>query len=121
MGQDEIDIVQLAHTTVVVSVPGLGDEVQAIKAGVLEAGEMFVINKADHPGADDLRRQLELMLHLRDSARPDSSVWDDLAHLVHTIESAAGWGVALLVDEIGRHRANPAASGRFQLAAARRA
>lgn len=51
VGQDEVEIAMLAHTTVVVSVPGLGDEIQAIKAGVLEAGQIFVINKADRAGA----------------------------------------------------------------------
>ncbi len=65
VGQDEVEIATLAHTTVVVSVPGLGDEIQAIKAGVLEAGQVFVLNKADRPGADDLRRQLELMRRAR--------------------------------------------------------
>ena len=65
VGQDEIDIVSLAHSTVIVSVPGLGDEVQAVKAGLLEAGEIFVINKADRDGAEQTQRQLEMMLHLR--------------------------------------------------------
>jgi LAO/AO transport system kinase len=68
VGQDEIDIVSLAHSTLIVNVPGLGDEVQAIKAGLLEAGDLFVINKADREGAEVTQRELELMLHLRSQA-----------------------------------------------------
>lgn len=52
VGQDEVDIARLAHTTIVVTVPGLGDDVQAMKAGILEVGDLFVVNKADHPDAD---------------------------------------------------------------------
>ncbi len=52
VGQDEVDIARLAHTTLVVAVPGLGDDVQAMKAGILEVGDIFVVNKADHPDAD---------------------------------------------------------------------
>ncbi|MGR8921098.1 MAG: methylmalonyl Co-A mutase-associated GTPase MeaB, partial [Gammaproteobacteria bacterium] len=52
VGQDEVDIARLADTTIVVAVPGLGDDVQAMKAGILEVGDLFVVNKADQPGAD---------------------------------------------------------------------
>lgn len=52
VGQDEVDIARLAHTTIVVAVPGLGDDVQAMKAGILEVGDLFVVNKADRPDAD---------------------------------------------------------------------
>ena len=52
VGQDEVDIVRTAHTSIVVSVPGLGDDIQAIKAGILEIGDVFVVNKADRPDAD---------------------------------------------------------------------
>ncbi len=52
VGQDEVDIARLAHTTIVVAVPGLGDDVQAMKAGILEVGDVFVVNKADRPDAD---------------------------------------------------------------------
>jgi LAO/AO transport system kinase len=68
VGQDEIDIVRLADTVIVVNVPGLGDEVQAIKAGILEIADVFVVNKADREGADRTVRELEMMLHLRDQA-----------------------------------------------------
>ena len=52
VGQDEVDIARLAHTTIIVAVPGLGDDIQAMKAGILEVGDVYVVNKADHPDAD---------------------------------------------------------------------
>ncbi|TCJ37073.1 methylmalonyl Co-A mutase-associated GTPase MeaB [Parafrankia sp. BMG5.11] len=66
VGQDEIDIAAVAHTTIIVGMPGMGDEIQAVKAGLLEAGDIFVINKADRDGYDAARRHFELMLHLRE-------------------------------------------------------
>jgi LAO/AO transport system kinase len=63
-GQGEVEIMRLAHTTVVVSVPGLGDDVQAFKAGILEIGDIFVVNKADLPGANQTARDLMAMLAL---------------------------------------------------------
>src|SRR5688572_15904322 len=65
VGQDEIDVVRLADTTAVVTVPGLGDEVQAIKAGILEIADVLVVNKADREGADRTMRDLFGMLELR--------------------------------------------------------
>ena len=65
VGQDEIDIIGVAHTTIVVSIPGMGDDIQAMKAGLLEIGDVFVVNKADATGSDELVRLLEGMLHLR--------------------------------------------------------
>jgi LAO/AO transport system kinase len=117
VGQDEVDIVQLAHTTVVVCVPGLGDEIQAIKAGVLEAGQLFVINKADQAGVDPLRRQLETMLHLRKSADPASGLWHP--PLLSTVASR-GEGVAGLAEGIAHHRAHIGAGGRFDARLAER-
>jgi LAO/AO transport system kinase len=69
VGQDEIDIAQLAHTTLVVLVPGMGDDIQAIKAGILEVADLFVINKADLDGADRVVRELRAMLELRHAVR----------------------------------------------------
>ena len=63
-GQAEVDIARTAHTTVVVEVPGMGDEVQAIKAGILEVADVFAVNKADHEGADRTAMALEMMLDL---------------------------------------------------------
>ncbi len=65
VGQDEVDVMRLAHTTVVVTVPGLGDDIQAIKAGLLEIADVLVVNKADREGADRTERDLLHMLDLR--------------------------------------------------------
>ncbi len=64
VGQDEIDIVRLADCTVVLLVPGLGDDVQSMKAGLMEVADIFVINKADREGADRLEQQVAAMLQL---------------------------------------------------------
>jgi LAO/AO transport system kinase len=64
VGQDEVDVAALADVTVVVLVPGMGDEIQAIKAGVMEIADIFVINKADRPGTDRTQREIEGMLGL---------------------------------------------------------
>ncbi len=63
-GQGEVEIASAAHTTLVIEVPGMGDDVQAIKAGILEIADVFVVNKADREGADATMRQLRAMLHL---------------------------------------------------------
>ena len=63
-GQAEVDIARLAHTTIVVEAPGLGDDIQAIKAGILEIADILVVNKADRPGADNTERSLRNMLQL---------------------------------------------------------
>jgi len=100
VGQDEIDVVNLAHTTVIVAVPGLGDEIQAVKAGLMEAGEVFVVNKADRDGFDATWRQMDLMLHLRAQALPDLR-WD-----VPLLRAAAakGEGAEEIVSAIEAHR-----------------
>lgn len=64
VGQSEVDIVKAADTTMVVLIPGMGDDIQAIKAGILEIGDIFTINKADHDGADKLMTELNMMLDL---------------------------------------------------------
>ena len=68
VGQDEVDVVQAAETVAVVLVPGLGDEIQAIKAGILEIGDVFVVNKADRDGADRTAAELAMMLDLSPKA-----------------------------------------------------
>ncbi|MEO5511308.1 MAG: methylmalonyl Co-A mutase-associated GTPase MeaB [Longimicrobiales bacterium] len=65
VGQSELDVAAAADTTVVVLVPESGDSIQAMKAGLMEAADLFVINKSDRPGADKLSRELSLMLHFR--------------------------------------------------------
>jgi LAO/AO transport system kinase len=64
VGQDELEVTRTAHTTLIVVAPGLGDDVQAIKAGILECGDVFGVNKADREGADAAVRDLELMISL---------------------------------------------------------
>jgi LAO/AO transport system kinase len=76
VGQDEIDIAQMAHTTLLVTVPGMGDDIQAIKAGILEVADIFVVNKADLEGADRTVRELRQMLELRHALRPPASDHD---------------------------------------------
>jgi LAO/AO transport system kinase len=65
VGQSELDVTRMADTTVLVLVPESGDGIQTLKSGVIEAADMFVVNKADRPGADKLRRELEMSLDLR--------------------------------------------------------
>ena len=100
VGQDEIDVVNLAHTTVIVAVPGLGDEIQAVKAGLMEAGDIFVVNKADRDGYDATHRQMELMLHLRAQSVADLR-WD--VPLLRAV-AAKGEGADAIVDAIAHHR-----------------
>ena len=69
VGQDEIDIAQMAHTTLLVTVPGMGDDIQAIKAGIHEVADVFIVNKADLDGADRTVRELRQMLELRHALR----------------------------------------------------
>lgn len=71
-GQQEVDIMNNSHTVVVVLVPGMGDEIQAIKAGIMEIADIFVVNKADHPKTDQLLRELKNML---DMAPVDGEGW----------------------------------------------
>jgi LAO/AO transport system kinase len=98
VGQDEIDVMRLAHTSMVVLVPGLGDDIQAIKAGILEIADIFVINKADNPMVD---RTIADLRHLQSlvSAHPD---W--LPPITTTI-AIRGEGIDTLTEEITRHRA----------------
>jgi LAO/AO transport system kinase len=115
VGQDELEIVDLAHTTVVVEVPGLGDDVQALKAGILEVGDVFALNKADRPGADDTERHLLAMLHLRDA---DETEWSP--PLLRTV-AAREEGIAALLDACVAHRAHLEAHGRLAQREAARA
>ncbi|MDR3565284.1 MAG: methylmalonyl Co-A mutase-associated GTPase MeaB [Negativicutes bacterium] len=68
VGQSEVDIVKAADTTLVVLIPGMGDDIQAIKAGILEIGDVFAINKADRDGVERLNTEIEMMLDLNQSA-----------------------------------------------------
>lgn len=101
VGQDEVEIVSQAETTVVVSVPGLGDEIQAIKAGILEIADVLVVNKADREGADRSVRDLMAMLELRRTTAL-SGVGQEV-EIIKTVATSGG-GIDELVAGIDRHR-----------------
>src|SRR6185295_10411031 len=95
VGQDEIDIVRLADISIVVLVPGMGDDVQALKAGIMEIGDIFVINKCDRPGVEKMERAVLAMLSL--AHRPDD--WQP--PVVKTV-ATDGRGIDELVETIER-------------------
>ena len=131
VGQDEIEIAEFAHTVIVVAVPGMGDDVQAIKAGVLEIADVFAVNKADREGADRTVRDLQGMLELRHAARPpppdhdphhlvtgqalppaaEDPDWEP--PIVKTV-AATGEGVDQLTAALDRHLAHLTATGERQ-------
>lgn len=98
VGQAEVDVISVAHTVLVVSVPGLGDDIQAIKAGLLEIADIHVVNKADRPGADMTVKQLRESLRL---AMRQAHEWN-VPILKAT--AATGDGVTELLDETAKHR-----------------
>ena len=127
-GQAEVDIARLAHTTIVVEAPGLGDDIQAIKAGILEIADILVVNKADLPGVENTERALRGSLGLAQPPRPASQSIRRVVHhgqLVASIEpkrasappdqawsppilrtiALDGTGVAKLAEAIAAHRA----------------
>ena len=97
-GQSEVEIARLAETTVVVEVPEMGDEVQAIKAGLLEVADLLVVNKGDRPGAETAARHLRAML-----STAGGRVTRQPPPILLTI-ATTGEGVAALVDAIDAHR-----------------
>lgn len=117
-GQAEVDIANAAQTTVVIEAPGMGDDIQSIKAGILEIADILVVNKADRPGADRAVRALKMMLHLgpvggtRQHGRismnapgengSSRSGWD-----IPVLETVAteGKGMQVLADMLGKHMA----------------
>ena len=126
VGQDELEITRTAHSTLVVMAPGMGDEIQAIKAGLLETADVFAVNKADRDGADSTMRDLELMIALGTETMVASG--KNRAHVVHggvkvdvipsgpaTTEerwtppiakcvATRGEGIAALVEALDRHK-----------------
>jgi LAO/AO transport system kinase len=132
-GQSEVDIARTADTTIVVEAPGLGDEVQAIKAGILEIADVLVVNKADREGATNTVRALQAMLDLGAAPRPIShhgvtmtapdqderigdSVLTEPAWRPPILQTVAleGKGIAEVVEAIARHQAHLAESGEGQ-------
>lgn len=132
-GQSEVDVARLAHTTVVVEAPGLGDEIQAIKAGILEIADVLVINKADRPGVENTERALRTTLRLAhptkrvspalaggarvrhhgtsmtiDAPAADANLW--IPPIVKTI-ATEGKGIDKLIESIARHAAHLRQSG----------
>ena len=115
-GQAEVDIANAAHTTIVVEAPGMGDEIQSIKAGILEIADILVVNKADRPGADRAVRSLKMMLHLgpvggtrqhgRSAAKgsnqngQSTTIWD-----IPVLETVAteNTGMDKLAEMLGQH------------------
>jgi 5'-methylthioadenosine phosphorylase len=89
VGQDEIEIAGVAQTTVVVAVPGMGDDIQAIKAGILEIADVFAVNKADQPGADAVERDLHASGWTRPVVRTVASEGKGIAELLNAIAQAA--------------------------------
>jgi LAO/AO transport system kinase len=104
VGQDEVDIVRTADISIVTLVPGAGDEVQALKAGIMEIADIFVINKADREGADRTAASVEAMLSL------DSYTGGRWRPPIVKTEATTGKGVPELVAEIERFRAHTAAT-----------
>ena len=95
-GQGDVEIVQISDTTIVVEVPGLGDEVQAQKAGILEIGDILVVNKSDRPGSDRLAKELQMMLSLGDNKDWESPIV--------TTTATTGEGIDELWDKIKEHQ-----------------
>jgi len=115
VGQSEVEIASMADTTVVLLAPGMGDGVQAAKAGILEIGDVYVINKADRDGADQVRRELRSMLALAE--RPEGA-WRP--EIVKTV-AVTGQGVDEVVAALDRHLAHLRESGQLEARRLRRA
>jgi len=108
VGQDEVDIMGLADCTLVVLVPGLGDEVQAIKAGIMEIADVFVLNKSDREGVDRCEQQLKAMLSLV----PDRAGWRP--PIVRTV-ATENKGIGEVVAAIQRFREHVEGCGELQV------
>lgn len=113
-GQAEVEIASEAHTTLVVEVPGLGDDVQAIKAGILEIADIFVVNKADRQGAAETRRHLQTMMQL---GGPPRDGWN--VPILMTV-ATTGQGISELADTLAAHWAHLRSSGGFAVREHRR-
>jgi LAO/AO transport system kinase len=106
VGQDEVDVVRTVDTVAVVTVPGMGDDIQAIKAGILEIADVFVINKADRDGVERTVRDLEMMLSIG-----EHGAW--IPPILKTV-AAREEGIDRLLDAIERHREFLQASGEIE-------
>jgi LAO/AO transport system kinase len=107
VGQSEVDIARTCDTTCLVLVPGAGDDIQAIKAGIMEIGDVFVVNKADNDGADNVVRQVKGMLELKG----DQNYYPPVVKVVST----KGEGIDELFEAINEHRKFMSEESRFDL------
>lgn len=108
VGQDEVDVSRSAHTTVIVMVPGMGDHIQAIKAGIFEVGDIFVINKSDRPDAEKTLYDLRAMIDITGKNLRK----EDWKPPVLMTEAVSNKGIVELLNEIEKHRKNRKASSR---------
>ncbi len=108
-GQAEVEIVRAAHSIVVVMAPGMGDDIQALKAGILEIADIFCVNKADRPGADQTASELRALLTL--DQRRKSGDWTPP---VLKTTAATGEGVEKMADELAHHLSYLEQSGALQ-------
>ena len=115
VGQSEVEVAGMADTTMVLLAPGMGDGIQAAKAGILEIGDLYVVNKADRDGADQVRRDLRSMLALAE--RPEGAWRPPILKTV----AQKGEGLDEVVVEIDRHRAWLESSGELDRRRRRRA
>lgn len=100
VGQDEVEIAHNAHTTVLVTIPGMGDEVQAIKAGIMEIGDIFVVNKADREGSRKTIRELKNLVELG-FRRKEENTW---VPAIFETQAQKGVGIEELHEGILKHR-----------------
>ena len=105
-GQDEVEVASAAQTTVVINTPGAGDDVQTLKAGIMEIADILVVNKADLAGADALVAQLKALLSISEHG--------DWLIPVLKVVASRGEGVSELADAIDRHRAFLESSGQME-------
>jgi LAO/AO transport system kinase len=106
-GQDQIDVARATHTTIVVEAPGLGDDIQAIKAGIMEIADIFVVNKADHDGADRAVQVLEMS---RQSsileATPDQSGAETWQVPICKTNALDGTGIPCVISALEAHHSH---------------
>ncbi len=100
VGQTELDVLDVAHSTVVVLTPESGDTIQTLKAGLLEAADIFVVNKADREGAHRMHRELDAMIGMGASAKEKLKGWDIP---VLQVQANAGKGIEVLCQTLDRH------------------
>lgn len=116
-GQSEVEIVRMAHTTLVIEAPGLGDDVQAIKAGILEIADILVVNKADRIGADNTVRALRAMLELGHPTRPSpggTAIWlPPVVKTIATRDTSGDDGIVNLIENIEAHRTHLQSAGQM--------